>query len=43
MRCLIDKSVQNADPYYRTYAREPSPAGDITMSPTDFKLSPTWT
>lgn len=38
MRCLIDKSVQNADPYYRTYAREPSPAGDITMSPTDFKL-----
>ena len=37
MRCLIDKSVQNAEPYYRAYAHEPSPAGDITMSPTDFK------
>jgi hypothetical protein len=35
MRCLIDKSVVNAEPYYRTYAREPSPAGDITISPTD--------
>jgi hypothetical protein len=35
MRCLVDKSVLNAEPYYRTYAREPSPAGDITISPTD--------
>jgi hypothetical protein len=35
MRCLVDKSVVNAESYYRTYAREPSPAGDITISPTD--------
>jgi hypothetical protein len=35
MRCIVDKSVHNAEPYYRTYGREPSPAGDITISPTD--------
>ena len=37
MRCLIDKSVLNAEPYYRTMAREPSPAGDITISPNDLR------
>ena len=35
MRCLVDKSVLNAPVYYKTYLREPSPAGDITISPTD--------
>jgi hypothetical protein len=35
MRCLVDKSVLNAAVYYKTYLREPSPAGDITISPTD--------
>ena len=35
MRCLVDKSVLNAPVYYKTYLREPSPAGDVSMAPTD--------
>jgi len=38
MRCLIDKTVPNAESYYRTYGREPSPAGDISISPTDINV-----
>jgi hypothetical protein len=46
MRCLVDKSVDNAKVYYEKYLREPSPAGDITIATTellatddmDFKL-----
>ena len=40
MRCLIDKSVLNSEPYYRTYGREPSPAGDISISPKDIPRLP---
>lgn len=35
MRCLVDKSVPNAQVYYEKYLREPSPAGDITIGPKD--------
>jgi hypothetical protein len=33
MRAIIDKSVPFAKTYYSTYLAEPSPAGDITLSP----------
>ena len=33
MQVIIDKSVLNAEKYYQTYPREPSPAGDITFTP----------
>jgi hypothetical protein len=32
MRCLVDKTVVNAEKYFKTYGREPSPAGTITIS-----------
>lgn len=32
MRCVIDKTVVNAETYFKTYGREPSPAGVITVS-----------
>ena len=35
MRCLVDKSVPNAQVYYEKYLREPSPAGDITIGTQD--------
>lgn len=35
MRCLIDKTVLNAETYYQKYRREPSPAGDINVGPED--------
>jgi hypothetical protein len=35
MRCLVDKTVLNAEVYFKTYGREPSPAGDITVSSSD--------
>ena len=38
MRCLVDKSVLNAAVYYKTYLREPSPAGDISISPTEIEV-----
>lgn len=40
MRCLIDTTVINAESYYRTYGREPSPFGDISISPKDISASP---
>jgi hypothetical protein len=33
MQAIIDKSVPFAHKYYSTYLAEPSPAGDITLSP----------
>jgi hypothetical protein len=33
MHCIVDTTVRNADTYYKTYRFEPSPAGDITISP----------
>jgi len=38
MRCLVDKTVVHAETYYRTYGAEPSPAGDISISPTDITV-----
>jgi hypothetical protein len=35
LRCLVDKSVLNAHVYFKTYLREPSPAGTITIAPDD--------
>src|SRR5512138_3204502 len=35
MRCLIDKTVPHAETYYKTYGKEPSPAGDISVALTD--------
>jgi hypothetical protein len=35
LRCLVDKSVPNAQVYYEKYLREPSPAGDITIATKD--------
>jgi hypothetical protein len=35
LRALIDKSVPFAHTYYTTYLAEPSPAGDIALSPDD--------
>ena len=32
MQVLIDTTVLNAEAYYRTYLREPSPAGDISIT-----------
>lgn len=38
MRCLIDKTVLHAGTYYRTYGEEPSPAGTISIKPTDITV-----
>jgi hypothetical protein len=35
MRCLIDKTVKHAEVYYKTYGKEPSPAGEIAIAVTD--------
>jgi hypothetical protein len=39
MRVLIDRTVRNAQAYYRTYLREPSPAQDITFGPTEIAVT----
>jgi len=38
MQCLIDKSVLNANIYYKKYLREPSPAGDITIGAQEINV-----